>query len=296
MKLLDLRGPNPREMELPLQAICQIVEKYTNRKLIFEESSLKQKYDRLFKLALFPEPIGFVVVANEFIKKNTELCPYGGETILSSIAQNDVTYLLQVDKNSAQNARNYGDIGSLFCHLPDKAFLDQFEFKDNCRAVIQQANVAAISRGGRIYFVATQDIQPNTPIGYSYGSMYWLEVKHSPILFAANSLTEVNLATQNFRPLIGLYDLATGSTRLFNTQSRERDCHCGLPITQFLELFKTQSESVAYQNSNIDIILEIQECVKVLGEHHNGAKPTRLFIFSPAHQRLNCAPNPSSFI
>lgn len=302
MKLLDLRksGSQRAELDVPLDFIKRVVQQNTNRELRFEDPLLAGRYNEHFKLVLFPDPLGIVVVADKFIPKNTLLCPYGGQTINCAEATNsdEISYLLSPQNfNTAQQAKDYGDFGSLFCHLPSDDFLDKFCIaKQDCIG-IQTANVdlemQKKGNGSRLYFRTTQDIKPNTPIGYDYGVMYWVHVKESPILFAVNSFELIDLTQLKFISLVGFYDHETKRAGLLNSQTRRRDLLAAYPLS-FVGKFMSEQLSATnpwamHRTLSSDFALNLPECAQVLFEAMSGVKAENLMVFLPAHQMLNCA-------
>ncbi len=308
MKLLDLRksGSQRAELDVPLDFIKRVVQQNTNRELRFEDPLLAGRYNEHFKLVLFPDPLGIVVVADKFIPKNTLLCPYGGQTISSKAvtSSDEISYLLSPQNfNTAQQAKDYGDFGSLFCHLPSDEFLDKFCIAKQDRIGIQTANVdLEMQKKGndtRLYFRTTQDIKPNTPIGFDYGLMYWVQVKASPILFAVNSFELIDLTQLKFISMVGFYDHETKRAGLLNSQTRRWDLLEAMNLGIASKLMKEQCSNenpwAMHQTLTSDIALNLSECVPVLNEAGFGSRLKKLIIFFPAHQMLNCAYPPGSY-
>ncbi|OGT25222.1 MAG: hypothetical protein A3I77_05205 [Gammaproteobacteria bacterium RIFCSPLOWO2_02_FULL_42_14] len=199
MTFLNLTVDPPVERELSLMQVQSIIKAGTGRDLVFED--LQFTRFSLLKLVRFPDPIGFAIVANQDIKSGTVLCPYGGE-ITSQPASpapcTDIDYLLTaIDKNETyqQQARNSGDLGALFAHLPDKEFLEHIGLDTKDYPKIQMANTTNIlcpvnSGNYRFYMQSTCEIKKGTVIGFSYGWEYWAEKMISPVFFV-NSTTEI---------------------------------------------------------------------------------------------------------
>lgn len=303
MKFLDLTNPlAPIEKELSLKEIQQVVLDKTGRKLEFENPILAASYSKLFKLVYLSAPIGFIIVANERIEKDTLLCPYGGENIpLSSTENNqEIEYLatLFIDSNMSQaflqQAQKHGDLGSLFCHLPDEEFLNSNGFKPSDYSKIHQKNVRTVllEDTNRIYLVATKAIEPGVPLGLNYGPMYWLDMQQSPAFFSANSYKLIDMKQLECSVLAGFYNRTTGKSGLFNFQKHTNDIF-GISMLAILALFQGEKDEVYFATTDYLIILNRQE---VNAKLHINKKNHNAMIFFPYMQAQGCCVPPGSHI
>lgn len=303
MKFLDLTQSPSQEQDLPLEEIQNIIFSATGRTLEFEDQKLAAKYAELFKLIRLPDPIGFAVVANTFIPKGTVLCPYGGDSISrASLSENlEIEYLHTLwNADYAQQAKTRGDLGALFCHLPDEDFLIQVGIHQDDFKNVQKENMSVFinKNTNRLYFRAQEDISPGTLLGFSYGLTYWIEMKISPSLFSINNYSLLDITQLQVSGVGGFYDGKTGTARLFDVQNHANNLISGLALLELINLCHRSAQDVAHRTLRAHIFLNVAEFQARLTEQFDpvSKKLKNLIVFFPTKQAATCAPLPGSRI
>lgn len=314
MKYVDFTHTPAIEQDLSLHEIQAIIQSDTKRTLIFEDPELAKQYDCLFKLVRLPNPIGFAIVANQRIPKNTVLCPYGGETQSKLPLENndDIEYLLSctnqyTKEKISQQARVHGDLGSLFAHLPNLEFLEQIGLSQ--QAEIQTSNIKVFydfvnqhsKKTVRLFFISTQDIYPDTIIGFNYGMEYWIESKVSPNLFHRNKNTLIDITRLNFDRVAAFCD-QSGKTRIYNIADPKHHIIVGYALKTVLLACKktlkndqTGSSPVIFQSMHHYLALSMQEINRVLKKEEL-SREKHIFLFFNTVQVVGCPPPPNSHI
>ncbi|MCX7120443.1 MAG: hypothetical protein NTZ67_01495 [Gammaproteobacteria bacterium] len=145
MKFLDKTRTPEVEVELSLAQVQALIKAETGRELVFEDLNLARTYNSLIKLIRFPNPIGFALAANQFIRARTKICCYGGVVTQNYNIQDDISYLNTAKGPDGEvyqfQAQNSGDLGALAIHLPDSDFLTTCDIDKDDYAAIQMSNV-----------------------------------------------------------------------------------------------------------------------------------------------------------
>ena len=207
------RTVNPFSEEiLSLSQLKRLLKEQTGRDLVTRFAW--DQCCRYFALVRMPAPLGFLIVANCDIKKNTILpCSYGGEKLAPAkeklMANSEFLQEIQYENGQDSDffqAEKFGDFGALFAHLPDRASLEAHQFRPEDIALFQLENCQiAIAHSGEVVFITTNDIQKGAIIGQNYGENYWLTLRArtSPILFYQNTLNPVDLSQYSFSVVCG---------------------------------------------------------------------------------------------
>jgi len=302
MKFLDLTQSSSQELDLPLEEIQRIILSSTGRALEFEDERLTAKYAELFKLIRLPDPIGFALVANTFIPKGTELCPYGGDTVSkASLSENLEIEYLYAPSNAdyAQQAKTRGDLGALFCHLPDEDFLTRVGMHPDDFKNVQKENMSVfINKDKRLYFCAKEDILPGTLMGFSYGLTYWMEMKISPALFCINNYRLLDITQLRVSGVGGFYNEKTGTARLFDMQNHANNLISGLALLELINLCRGSAQNVEHRTLRAHIFLNVAEFQARLTEQFDpvSKRLKNMIVFFPTKQAATCAPPPGSQI
>ena len=244
--------------KLSLLELIFLLREETGRELVI--TSNWKECCQYFALVRMPAPLGFLIVANCDIEKDTILpSSYGGEKLplaKEKLIRNS-EFLARMEYVNGQDgeffqAEKSGDLGTLFAHLPDRAFLDTHRFCSEDIASFQLENCKLkMIDSDHFVFVATNDIQKGAIIGQSYGLNYWLTVAKSPCLFYQNTLDIVDLSQYSFSVVCGAKDHRGGMLV-------GRDG--GLCFSFFVDYFEALTKEILKGESGGTIALD--------GDHH----------------------------
>lgn len=316
MKFLNLTVEPHRETDITLKQFQNLIFLGTGRQLVLEDPFLYYQNEDYFKLVRFPDPIGFTIVANKKIPKNTTLCFYGGDNITDETTQQNIAYLLRcagiAGISLTQQAEKSGDIGALFAHLPDQAFLTELgvDIADQTKIQTENVEVTCIPSNGklRLGLASSTDIEPGSIIGFNYGLHYWVEIGASPVFFQKNSIKPIASTELAFKNPLAVLCTENNNPRLFDVQAHTANSRTSaLSLFFFYNRFQTPSTSeqtVLYQDKNTTISVALDRTTfnetlaktRITNQKADSkqAATTQPFIFFKTKQVIGCAPPPES--
>ncbi len=296
MRFLNLTLNPPKETTLADDIIKSLIKAGTGRDLIFTDTR-QSNYNSLFKLVRFPNPVGFAIVANQDIHAGTLLCPYGGKAVNSHDCDVDISYRIKSTSmyggTIAQDAKESGDLGSLFVHLPTSEFLNTIGLNETQMAGVQCANTevifARLPEGAMaLYLHATEKIPAGSILGFDYGLPYWAEMKISPILFKKGHHQIIPAKDLTFKNPPVAICTEKGTPRLLDITTMKQEA---LLLT-FLMGIKNEfsvpgKEFIYFLTRTVHLILTKKEFNLITTQQEAGAE---YFLFFRTIQPATCAP------